>query len=310
MPAVKLIDALFFPEEGEKALTLFLHAPWWENTMSLKLILAASLIAAFVAWYVFSLIPGRTPRGILRATLIALLCSPGIIVGHGFAVVPSLFALYAQPSIFTLCPMLIVWVIALGIIFSVPALRNHSSAWPLLAKDIFLGAYALKFVFFGVVAAVLMLALIYSDQRRTLWVVALKYGLFFAGAMVNLTLCYWASRAKQASPFLTPLFFSVPMLFATAPTVPFMWYGGGAIGGLIGSGRRRIAAWISLGVFTILFANAMFRIYLAATAPSHVVIGGGVAGNAALAAVFAGMGIVAWWTLRRHERAESNTTTI
>ena len=60
--------------------------------MSLKLIFAASLVATFVAWYVFSLIPGRTPRGILRATFIALLCSPGIIVGHGFAVVPSLFA--------------------------------------------------------------------------------------------------------------------------------------------------------------------------------------------------------------------------
>jgi len=31
-----------------------------------------------------------------------------------------------------------------------------------------------------------MLALIYSDQRRALWVVALKFGLFFAGAVFNL----------------------------------------------------------------------------------------------------------------------------
>jgi hypothetical protein len=87
-----------------------------------------------------------------------------------------------------------------------------------------------------------------------------------------------------------------------------MWYGGGAIRGFIGSGRPRIAAWVSLGVFTILLVNAMFRIYLAATAPSHVVIGGGVAGNAGLASVFATMGIIAWWTLRRHGRAESRTT--
>jgi len=29
---------------------------------------------------------------------------------------------------------------------------------------------------------------------------------------------------------------------------------------------------------------------------------------ASLAAVFAGVGIVAWWTLRRHARAESSTT--
>ncbi len=276
--------------------------------MSLKLIFAASLVAAFVAWYVCSLIPGRTPRGILRATFIALLCSPGIIVGHGFAVVPSLFALYVQPSIFTLGPMLVVLVIALGIVFGVPALRNHSSAWPPSAEDIFLRAHALKFVFFGVVGAVLMLALIYSDQRRALWVVALKYGLFFAGAVVNLTLCYWATQTKRTRPFLTPLFFSTPTLLVTAPTVSFMWYGGGAIGGLIGSGRRHIAAWISLGVFALLFSNSTFRIYLAATAPSHVTIGGGVAGNAVMAAVFASVGIAAWWTLRRHGRDESSTT--
>ena len=277
--------------------------------MSLKLIFAASLVATFVAWYVCSLIPGRTPRGILRATFIALLCSPGIIIGHGFAVVPSLFALYVQPAIFTFGPMLAVWIIAMGVIFGVPVLPNHRSTWPPSAEDIFLRAYAPKFVFFGVIVAMLMQALIYSDQRRALWVVALKYGLFFAGAVVNLTLCYCATRTKRARPFLTPLFFSAPILLATAPTVPFMWYGGGAIGGLIGSGRQRIAAWISLGVFALLFANAMFRIYLAATAASHVTIGGGVAGNATMAAVFAGVGIVAWWTLRRHGRAESSTTT-
>jgi hypothetical protein len=277
--------------------------------MSLELIFAASLVAAYAAWYAFGLIPVRALRCILRAIFIALLCSPGIIVGHGFAVVPSLFALYVQPTIFTLGPMLVVWIIALGIIFGFPVLRNHRSAWPPSAEDIFLRAYAPKFVFFGVVFAALLLALIYSDQRRALWVVALKYGLFFAGAAFNLTLCYWATREKQARPFLTPLFFSVPTLLATTPTVPFLWYGGGAIGGLIGSGRQRIAAWISLGVFALLFANAMFRIYLAATAPSHVKIGGGVAGNAAMAAVFAGIGILAWWTLKRRAQTESSTTT-
>jgi len=270
--------------------------------MSPELTFAASLVAVFFSWYICSLIPGRTLRGILRAAFIALLCSPGILIGHGFAVVPSLFALYVQPSIFTLGPMLVVWIIALGIIFSVPALRNHRSAWPPSAEDIFLRAHALKFFFFGVVAAALMLALIYSGQQRALWVVALKYGLFFAGAVFNLTLCYWATRAKQARPFLTPLFFSAPALFATAYTVPFMWYGAGATGGLIGSGRQHIAAWVSLSVFALLFANAMFRIYLAATAAPHVTIGGGVAGNAAMAAVYAGVGITAWLKLRRNAR--------
>jgi len=276
--------------------------------MSLKLIFAASLISTFVAWYVCCLIPGRTPRGILRATFIALLCSPGIIVGHGFAVVPSLFALYVQPSIFTLGPMLVVLIITLGIIFGVPALRNHSSAWPPTAEDIFLRAYAPKFVFFGIVSAVLMLALIYTNQQRAMWVISLKYGLFFAGALINLTLCYWATRVKQARPLLTPLFFAAPALLMTAPTVSFMWYGGGAIGGLIGSGRQRIAAWVSLCVFALLSINSTFRIYLAATAQSHVTIGGGVAGNAVMAVVFAAVGLLACWRLRRHVRTESRTT--
>ena len=138
--------------------------------MSLNLILAASLVATFVAWYVCSLIPGRAPRGILRATFIALLCSPGIIIGHGFAVVPSLFAIYVQPSIFTLGPILVVWIIALGVIFGVSVLRNHRSTWPPSAEDIFLRAYAPKFVFFSVIVAMLMQALIYSEQRRALGV--------------------------------------------------------------------------------------------------------------------------------------------
>ncbi len=277
--------------------------------MSLEFILATSLVATFVAWYACGLIPGRALRGILRATFITLFCSPGIIIGHGFAVVPSLFALYAQPSIFTLGSMLMVWMIALGIIFGVPALRNHRSAWPPTAEDLFFRAYVPKFVFFGIVAAVLMLALVYSDQRHALWVIVAKYGLFFAGAVINLLLCYWATRMKQAGVFLTPLLFAAPTLLATAPIVSFMWYGGGAIGGLIASGRQHIAAWVSLGVCGLLFANSIFRIYLAATALPHVTIGGGVVGNAAIAAVFAGLGIVAWWTLSRSSRAKSSTTT-
>ena len=223
--------------------------------------------------------------------------------------VPSLFALYAQPSIFTLGSILVVWIIALGIIFGVPALRNHRGAWPPTVEDLFLSAHAPKFVFFGIIAAVLMLALIYSDQRHALWVVVLKYGLFFAGAVVNLLLCYWATRVKQAGAFLTPLFFAAPSLLVTAPIVSLMWYGGGVIGGLSASGRQHIAAWVSLGVCGLLFANSIFRIYLAATAPSHVTIGGGVAGNAVMAAVFAGLGIVAWWMLSRPSRAKSNTST-
>lgn len=133
--------------------------------MSPKLIFAASLMATFVAWYICSLIPGRTPRGILRAAFIALLCSPGVLIGHGFAVVPSLFALSVQPSIFTLGPMFVVWLIALSVVFGVPSLRNHRSAWPPSAAEIFLRAYAAKFLFCGLITAVLMLELVFADPR-------------------------------------------------------------------------------------------------------------------------------------------------
>ena len=276
--------------------------------MNPELILAASLAVAFVAWYGCGPIPGRVPRGMLRATIIALLCSPGVLIGHGFAVVPSLFALYAQPSLFTLGAMLVVWIIALGIIFGVPALRNHRNAWPPSTGDILLSAHAPKFVFFGIVAALLMRTLVYSDQWRAPWGVTLQYGLFFAGAVVNLTLCYWVTRAKQARPFLTPILFAAPVFAVSGATVLFLWYGGGALGGLIASGRQRVAAWVALGVFGLLSANSIFRTYLAATALPHVKIGGGVAGNAALAAVFAGVGLAAWWMLRRHARTGSSTT--
>ncbi|MDH3317474.1 MAG: hypothetical protein OER43_17120, partial [Gammaproteobacteria bacterium] len=152
-----------------------------------------------------------------------------------------------------------------------------------------------------------MLAFVYADQRHRLWVGPLKYALFFAGAGVNLALCYWATRAKQAKPLVTPLYFSAPALLVTAPTVALMWYGSGAIGGLVGSGRQSIAAWVSLGVFGLLSANSMLRIYFAATAAPHVTIGGGVAGNAAMAVLFAGLAIVPWWMLRCQPHPETRT---
>jgi len=104
---------------------------------------------------------------------------------------------------------------------------------------------------------------------------------------------------------MTPLFFAGPALPAAAPVVFFLWYGGGAIGGLIGSRRKRVASWVSLALFVPLFANSSFRIYLAATAQPHVTIGGGVIGNAAMAALFAVLAVAAWWMLRRAADAES-----
>ena len=276
--------------------------------MNLTFIYAASLTATFVAWYLCILVPAGIPRGILRATIIAFLCSPGILVGHGIGVAPTLFALYAQPSMFTFGSILIVWIIALGVIFGVPALRNDRSAWPPSVDDIFLNAHMVKFIFFGVVAATLMQALIFADQRREIWQVAIRYGLFFAGAFLNLALCYWATRSKHANPLVTPVLFSAPALLVAAPPLALMWYGGGAIGGLIGDGKQRLACWVSFGVFSLLFANSAYRVYAAAVAPAHVTIGGGVAGNAAMAAVFVVLGIVPWLVLQRQSRPKANAT--
>ena len=142
-------------------------------------------------------------------------------------------------------------------------------------------------------------ALIFANQQHAVWITVVKYGLFFGAAVVNMTLCQWATCRKQARPLVVPLAFAVPALLAASPTAPFVWYAGGAIGGLMGSGRRRVAAWVALGVFVYLLANALFRTYLAATAASHVVIQGGVSGNAAMAAVYAVAGIGAWWLLSR-----------
>jgi hypothetical protein len=164
-------------------------------------------------------------------------------------------------------------------------------------------------VFFGLIAAVLMLALIYADQQRAIWVIVLQYGLFFVGAMINLTLCRWATGAKQARPFVTPLAFAMPAFLVAPAVVPLIWYTGGAIGGLIGSRRASMAAWVALGVFAFLLTNALFRTYSAAIAAAHVVIQGGVVGNAAMAALYAVAGIVAWGFLRRHARAESGKST-
>ncbi len=270
----------------------------------LVLIYAGSLVVAFVGWYLCLLVQNRWLRGLLRAAFIAVLCAPGVLIGHGVAPGPMLFALYVQPFIFNFALILIWWVIASAIILGVPALRNDERRWPPSARQIFLDYHPGKFILFGFLAACLMYSLIYSGQRDSVLIETLKYLLFFSAALVNLALCRWAARMKQAHPLVTPLYFAAPILLVSPGNVALMWYGAGAIGGLTGSGKQRVAAWIALGVFGLLSLNSMFRIYLAATAAPHVKIGGGVAGNAAMAALFAVLAILPWWIFKRHTQAE------
>jgi hypothetical protein len=272
--------------------------------MELVLLYAASLIATFIGWYLCVKISRPIPRGVLRATIIAFFCSPGILIGHGIGVAPTLFALFVQPPIYTLVSMLIVWVIALAVIFAVPALRHDRSKWPPTIETVFLNAYLVKFVFFGVVTAALLQATIFADRSYGVWIEVVKFGIFFAAAVINCVLCYWIVRRRQANPFFTPLLFASPSLLVSAPTVALMWYGGGAFGGLIGSGRQRAACWLAFIVFSLLAVNSVNRIFAAANAPAHVTIGGGVAGNAALAAVFAILAIAPWVLYRLRQKRE------
>lgn len=266
--------------------------------MNFALAAAASLAAALAGWYLLGLVDARVPRGVLRASVVALLCSPGILIGHGFAVVPSLVALAVQPSVYTLVPMLAVWLGALGAVFGVSALRDARSTWPPSVEGALLAAYPVKFVLLGVVATALMLALSYQHPSVA-WKSLLRYGVFLAGAALNLVLCYHAVRARRARPYLVPLAFTGPAFLGMSPVVPAFWYAGGVAGSLLASGRRRSAAAVAGGAFALLAANALFRVYLAATAAPHVTIGGGVAGNLAIAALFAVAGAASWRVLAR-----------
>ncbi|MDX1431738.1 MAG: hypothetical protein R3286_04750 [Gammaproteobacteria bacterium] len=270
--------------------------------MSPVLIYAACLAGAFVLWFVCNLIAGRWLRGIARATAIAVLCSPGIVVGHGIGVLPGLLALALQPSVFSLAPMLAVWLIAVAVILGVPRLRDHRGSLPPSADEVLLAAYPVKFFLFGFIASLAMYALIFADDQRSLAVLMLQYVMVFGGAGVNWWLCQRAARVKQAHALLTPIAFAVPAFIAASPVLPFVWYAGGAVGGLIGSGRRRTAAWIVPAVFAYLMVNSLLRSYYAATAAAHVVIQGGVIGNGLMAGLYACAGIVGWIALRREPR--------
>jgi len=267
--------------------------------MTPMLVLAVSLAAALLAWYACGPITHVGVRGIARAFFIALLCSPVLVIGHGFAVVPSLFGLAVQPSPYSIGPIILVWVIASGVILGVAGLRTHRNAWPPSLHELFLRAYRTKALLFGSIVAVVTIMLLYADDSRSPVIVTAQYGLVLGGSTANLFLCYWLRRRRNASLLVTPVFFAVPGVAAVAPVVPLIWYAGGVIGALIGSGRIKVAMWISSGLFAFLVVNSLMRTYSASIAPAHVTIQGGVAGNAALAAVFASLGFVTWGILSR-----------
>lgn len=266
--------------------------------MSLLLLYAVSVMVAFFAWYGCGPIPNAGVRGVTRATLVACLCAPGILVGHGLGVGPTVFVLVVQPTVFTLASIGIFWLITLSLVLGLPNLRRQQNGWLPSAQVLFVDGYVGKFVLFGVVQALILGAVLNAGDGLLFEI--LKYTLFFGGAAVNFLLCFHAVRLKNAQPILTPVLFSVPGFFVGAITVTVLWYGGGAAGALAARGQGRVAATVSAAVFGLLAINSSQRSYRAIDAPAHVTIGGGVAGNAAMAALSILLGTLSWWLLRRY----------
>ncbi len=270
--------------------------------MNLLVLYSASVIVAFIGWYACGPIRNMIIRCVARASLIAFLCAPGVLVGHGIAVTPTLFALVVQAPLFTLVSIAITWLITLGLVFGIPALRMHENRWPPSAQEFFIDGYAGKFLLFGLIHGMVLVAALYTDAINYYVMPVIKYTLFFAGAAMNFALCFHAVRSKDAPPYLVPILFAAPVFFGTAPTVSLLWYGGGVVGSLVAHRRHRLAAQISAAVLALFAAISLVRSYRAIDAPSHVRIEGGVAGNAVMAALFMVLAIVSWWALRRRGR--------
>jgi hypothetical protein len=262
---------------------------------------AASVAGAFIGWYACGPIKSRSVRCVARAGVIAFLCAPGVLVGHGVGVAPSLFGLVAQPP-FTLISIAITWVIALALVFGIPALRRHQNRWPPSMQEFFIDGYIGKFLLFGVIYAMVLVAVLYADDTYYYVMQGISYALFFAGAAINFLLCFRAVKSRNANPFLVPVLFAAPIFFGAAPTVSLLWYGGGAVGSLVALRRHRLAAQISAIVLLLLAANSLLRSYRAIDAAAHVSIEGGVVGNAAIAALFVALAIALWWALTRRDR--------
>jgi len=266
--------------------------------MNLLLLYVASVVGAFIGWYACGPIKSTSVRCIARASLIAFLCSPGVLVGHGIGVAPTLFALVVQPP-FTLISIGIFWLIALALVFGIPALRTQQNRWPPSPQEFFLDGYLFKFLLFGLLHGMVMVVVLYADDTYYYAMQVLGYALFFAGAAINFVLCFRAVTLKNANPYLVPVLFAAPVFFGTAPTVSLLWFAGGVVGSLVARRQHRLAAGISAAVLLLLAANSLLRSYRAIDAPSHVTIQGGVAGNAAIAALFVVLAIVSWWAFNR-----------
>ena len=164
------------------------------NSTALLLLYAASVVGAFIGWYACGPIQATSVRCVARASLIALIVQPP----------------------FALISIGITWLIALGLIFGIPALRTHQNRWPPSVQELFIDGYIFKFLLFGLLHAMLMVTVLYADETRYGAMQGIGYALFFAGAAINFVLCFRAVTSKNANPYLVPVLFAAPVFFGTS----------------------------------------------------------------------------------------------
>jgi len=104
------------------------------TSTALLLIYAASVVGAFIGWYACGPIRATSVRGVARAGLIAFLCAPGVLIGHGIGVVPTLFGLVHAMLMVTVLPCSCYWQRTPWYAVIVPLMRRRTSrsraVWP------------------------------------------------------------------------------------------------------------------------------------------------------------------------------------
>lgn len=239
---------------------------------------AITQLIAFIGWY--GLAPVRAPklRLLLRTILLSFLLAPGFVIGHGYAVVPGIVAIFSRGGIiFGLLPIIAVWIILFTTGLIVQKKRGTTYADQVPIKRSLVTPPAWKSLQYGLMALVLFAG--FSTHRAG--------GInIFTGMVGAFSISFYGRREEGGSPFTLPLIFVVPVLsagfaiFHPSIVIPvsLLWLAAGVAGGLAGMGRRDLAfslgAVIAIG-FTVMGIDRIRAAIKYRDAP-HIHIEGGV----------------------------------
>jgi hypothetical protein len=278
----------------------------WNSAVVIVKFFAITQVIAFVGWY--ALAPLRSPklRLLLRTLLLSLLLTPGIVIGHGYAVVPAVMVIFARGGlIFGLVPILVVW----GLFFLLGSLvqkKRGDVSTESLTKAL-VTPPGWKSFLYGVMA-LLLLAGFAAHSAGGINV--------FTGMAASFLVTYFGGRSYRRSVYLLPLIFTIPLLaagfsfFNLSIVIPsaLLWLAAGVAGGLARKDRRDLAYALgaSLAIaFTIMGVDRI-RAALRYRNVPHIRIGGGVPMAVAWTVVFlalsVGLSLLAWKTYKKRRR--------